>query len=136
MNVLICAMDAPGFVYQAIGLAKAIEARGHRAACVASASTASAFAAHGVERIPTPGTDGNSFRLLMWATVEATLLQLRHLRHAIRAVRPDAIVASPLGYGPAIAAELAGVPLVVIGGLTFLWDVGMWRHTEGLAAYR
>jgi hypothetical protein len=68
--------------------------------------------------------------------LEATTLQLRHLQHAARVVRPDVIVSSPLNYGPAIAAELLGVPLVVIGGLTFLWSPGMWRHDDGWNHYR
>lgn len=135
MNVLICAMDAPGLAYQAVGLAKEIEARGHRAVVVSSATVAEIFARHGVTRIPRPRSDGHSFRLWKWTAVEATLLQVLHIEHAARSFRPDLIVASPLGFGPALAAERLGVPLVVIGGLTFLWDPGTWRHDEGWHYY-
>lgn len=134
-KVLICSMDSPGFVYQAIGLAKRLEARNHRVACVSSATVAGTFAAHGVERIPRPGIDGYSFFLAQWGALEATLLQMKHVEHAARIMRPDVIVASQLGYGPSLAAERLEVPLAVIGGLTFLWDPGNWRHDECWAAY-
>lgn len=135
MNVLVCAMNSPGFVYQAIGLAKRLEAAGHRVACVSSASVAPAFAAHGIERIPRPGSDGGSFLLTRWSALEATLLQLLHVEHAARLVHPDVIVASPLGFGPSLAAERLGLPLAIIGGLTFLWEPGTWRHEECWSAY-
>jgi UDP:flavonoid glycosyltransferase YjiC (YdhE family) len=135
VNVLVCAMDSPGFAYQAIGLAKAIAARGHRAACVASTTVADLFARHDVERVPRPGKDGPSFRLWRWSAAEATLLALLHVEHAARLARPDVIVAAPLGYGPALAAERLGVPLVVIGGLTFLWAPGTERHDDGWRWY-
>ncbi len=135
MNVLICALDSPGFLYQSIGLAKVLEQGGHRVACVSSASVADVFERYGVTRIPRPGTDGPSFVIAKWGTVEATLLQFLHVMHAAKSVRPDVIVASALGKGPALAAERLGVPLVTIGGLTFLWEPGSWRHDESWTSF-
>lgn len=123
-------MNSTGLAMQMIGLAHQLVADGHDVACVCDPALATLCETHHVRRIPYDGAQG-SFTLKQWLSPEATLAQFRYLQSAFREFAPDVVAASPFGFGPAIATELAGLPLVVIGGITFPWAVGT-HHRERL----
>jgi hypothetical protein len=116
------------------GLARELHGMQHVTACVANERIAPLCDAYELRRIRAD-SDRSSFSLRRWAAPAATLLQLHHLEHAIRTFAPDVLVASPFGYGPALAAEHHRLPLVVLGGLVHLWQVGTERRREGLEWY-
>lgn len=134
MRALFCVMDSPGLAMQMIGLAQELRQMGHATACVAHAAAGALCDEHGLERIR-DDCERSSFALRRWAAPPATLLQLRHLARGIEAFGPDVIVASPFGYGPAIAAKEAAIPLAVAGGLVHLWRPGSARREEGMRWY-
>jgi hypothetical protein len=127
-------MDSPGIALQMAGLARELHGMQHVTACVANERIAPLCDAYELRRIRAD-SDRSSFSLRRWAAPAATLLQLHHLEHAIRTFAPDVLVASPFGYGPALAAEHHRLPLVVLGGLVHLWQVGTERRREGLEWY-
>lgn len=132
MKALLCMMDSTGLAIQAIGLGQQLSANGHDVACVCNPALAGLCETHRIRRVACDG-GRDSFTLRQWGTPEATVAQLRHLQAALREFAADVLVASPFGFGPAIAAELAGLPLVVIGGITFPWAVST-QLRDGLLA--
>jgi UDP:flavonoid glycosyltransferase YjiC (YdhE family) len=130
VKILFCVMDSPGIALQMAGLASELRALGHETACVANRSTVALCERHGLSCL-VADCDHLSFALRRWAAEAATLLQLRHLSQAVEEMEPDVIVATPFGYGPALAAEQLGVPLAVIGGLVHVWRAGSERRAEG-----
>lgn len=135
MKALLCVMDSPGLALQMFGLGRALEAIGVEVGYVASprmAATCDTFAAR---RVPGRGGSEDGFSLRDWASAEATRQTAAQLGAAIDDFAPDVVVATPFGYGPAICSERTGVPLAVIGGLTFLWGGDTWRHRDGLRSY-
>jgi hypothetical protein len=116
------------------GLGRALAAIGVEVGYVAHprmAATCETFAARRIA----PGGANGGFTLRAWSSPDETRQTAAHLGAAIDAFAPDVLVATPFGYGPAIASEATGLPLAVIGGLTFLWGGHAWRHQDGLRSY-
>jgi UDP:flavonoid glycosyltransferase YjiC (YdhE family) len=133
MRVLMCSLESPGFLFPAIGLAKALAARGHEVAFVTDRSAESRLAQAGFERLPRGERDGRSFETGQWLRPLAVALQVQHVEHAMARFAPDLLVGQALTLGPLVVGERWGIPVASQGLATYLWH-GAGQQLSGSAA--
>jgi UDP:flavonoid glycosyltransferase YjiC (YdhE family) len=124
MRTLLCSLDKPGFLFPAIGLAKALRSRGHEVAFVADRGAGAMLARSGFERLPRGDRDGRSFETAHWFRPLEVALQLQHVEHALARFAPDLLVGQALALGPLIARERSGLPVAIVGHATYGWPCG------------
>ncbi len=144
MRFLLCSLDSLGFLYPMMGIARALERRGHETAFVADETLDGLLAEHGLRRIPRGAKDGTSFRVREWVGSFPIAIQVKHVEHALASFPADALVGQSLTLGPLLAAERRRLPVAVMGFCTYLWPTGdpypggdreieerlAWRHGE------
>jgi UDP:flavonoid glycosyltransferase YjiC (YdhE family) len=122
MRYLFASLSSYGFLLPAIGLARALQERGHEAAFVCDPSMAPALGRAGLERIPRGEPDGRSFQIELPGHPLESARQVAHLDHAIARFKPDVLVGHELALGPVIAGERHGLPTAVVGLAAFIWS--------------
>lgn len=142
MNVLLCPLGDPGYLYPALAVGRELRRRGHTVRVLAGPRAAPAAAAAGLETAPVH--DDTALSVAHW-TVRGTE-QYTTVVGAVRRLRPDVLVTSVLCHGALVAAEAAGLPVVVLGLAAHLWPYRgaapaatrgrAWRLTETLKHYR
>lgn len=121
MRILLCSLSTPGFLFPMVGLARALSRRGHAVAVMTDETEASRYRL-GINILTSGGASrGACFRTHLWAQASGCVLQVKIVNQAINEFRPDAIVAQPLTVGPFVAAEMAKLPIAVVGLFTYLW---------------
>lgn len=140
MNVLLCPLSDPGYLYPALAAGRELRRRGHTVQVLAGQPAGAAVTAAG---------------LAMSSVAEPTALSVAHwtvrggeqytaVARAVRRLRPDVLVTSVLCHGALVAAERAGLPVVVLGLAAYLWpyrtgpadECGRaWRLAETLKHY-
>ena len=122
MRYLICSLASHGFVYPAIGLGRALQARGHEVALVTGCDFSEVIESAGLRRIErSPVKDGASFEIHLWYQPLSVAIQVKHLQHAIKQFEPDVLVGQQICLSPFLMAEHLGLPLGVIGMGAYLW---------------
>lgn len=143
MKVLLCPLDDPGYLYPALAVGRELRRRAHTVHVLAGpgAVATAATADLDVSAVPDPTT----LSVTHW-TVRGPE-QYTTVARAVRRLRPDVLVTSVLHHGALVAAEAAGLPVVVLGLTAHLWpyrDGGAgpadahdrtWRLTETLKHY-
>jgi UDP:flavonoid glycosyltransferase YjiC (YdhE family) len=131
MRFLFCSLDSLGTLFPSMGLALALEERGHDVAFVTSLARQDVLAASGLRRIGREAAaDGPSFLVRRWAEKEEIALQVKHIEHALRVFPADVLVGQQLTFGPLIAAERRAIPLAMIGYASYLWPSGSEEAAE------
>jgi len=120
MDVLLCPLSDPGFLYPGIAVGRELRGRGHSVHLLAKSRMASVAACGGLPLLPAECYgDPRAFSVASWtlnmpAQYDATL-------RAAREVKPDALVTSVLCMGVLLAAETLQLPVTVIGLAAHLW---------------
>jgi UDP:flavonoid glycosyltransferase YjiC (YdhE family) len=122
VRILFCPLASHGFVYPMLGMARALEQRGHATAFVTDESFGEELARHGQDRVPRgPLRDGPSFEVAKWSEAYAVAMQVKHLEYALDRFRPDLIVGLPLTLGALLVAERTRMRIAVLGFCTYHW---------------
>lgn len=140
MNILLCPLSDPGYLYPALAAGRELRRRGHRVDVLAGPPAAAAVTAAGLA--VTAVSDGTALSVAHWTVRGAE--QYAAVAREVRRLRPDVLVTSVLCHGALVAAEAAGVPVVVIGLAAHLWpyrsgpadaEGRAWRLAETLKHY-
>lgn len=126
MKYLFCPLASHGFVYPAIGIARALRSRGHEVAFATAPAFGATIGQSGFERIPRGAKDGDSFEVGIWAHPLSAAMQVKHVEYALGRFVPDVLVASQLANGPLIVGERTGLPVAVVGLAAYLWP--LWQE--------
>ncbi|WP_371574153.1 glycosyltransferase [Streptomyces sp. NBC_01314] len=142
MKVLLCPLNDPGYLYPALAVGRELRRRAHTVHVLAGPPAAPAVTEAGLE--VSAVADATALSVAHW-TVRGPE-QYTVVSRAVRRLRPDVLVTSVLCHGALVAAEAAGLPVVVLGLAAHLWpyrgDAGPadahgreWRLTETLKHY-
>ncbi|WP_145501155.1 glycosyltransferase [Streptomyces sp. CFMR 7] len=115
MRALFCSLSDPGYLYPTTAVALETHRRGHTVFIVSSGPAARAAEEAGLTVLPTDG----AFAVSRW--FRSAYGQYEHVRQAVRRTRPDVLVTSVLCPGVLVAAEMLGLPVVVLGLVCHLW---------------
>jgi UDP:flavonoid glycosyltransferase YjiC (YdhE family) len=121
LRILLGAFGDPGHAFPMIGMGRALAARGHdvtlqtwerwRPAVEAEGMTFAPAPEYHVFPIPSTGRDGRTEPLDFY---EAAVYATRDTLPLVRDLHPDAVVSDILTLGPALAAEIEGVPCATL----------------------
>ncbi|WLQ32244.1 glycosyltransferase [Streptomyces castrisilvae] len=117
MNVLLCPLSDPGYLYPVLAAGRELRRRGHTVQVLGGPDAAPAVTAAGLDPAAVAGRAALS--VTHW-TVRGPE-QYAAVAGAVRALRPDVLVTSVLNHGALVAAEAAGLPVVVLGLAAHLW---------------
>lgn len=117
MKVLLCPLNDPGYLYPALAAGRELRRRAHTVHVLAGPRAAPAVAEAGLEAAAL--TDATALSVGHW-TVRGPE-QYTVVAEAVRRLRPDVLVTSVLCHGALVAAEAAGLPVVVLGLTAHLW---------------
>ncbi|MCX4553516.1 MULTISPECIES: glycosyltransferase [unclassified Streptomyces] len=142
MKVLLCPLNDPGYLYPALAVGRELRRRAHAVHVLAAPQAAPVVAAAGLA-VSAAG-DGTALSVAHW-TVRGPE-QHAVVARAVRLLRPDVLVTSVLCHGALVAAEAAGLPVVVLGLTAHLWPYRggagpvdahgrAWRLAETLKHY-
>ena len=148
MKILVASLSSEGFLYPSMYLGKQLKHAGHEIRFVTDISREKLLCDEGLHRIQRTSKDGPSFDTKTWFDPVAVALQTLHVKYAIEQFEPDLVVGQTLTLGPRIAAEIADLPIAIIGMLAFLFpsqnDRSLatpgavrrcWREADMLARY-
>ncbi|CAM5562547.1 glycosyltransferase (plasmid) [Streptomyces viridifaciens] len=120
MNILLCPLSDPGYLYPSITVGTELIRRGHHVTIVGSKSIAAPAASEGIPAILDETDDGQgSMSVRFWFRHQPD--QYRVITEAARQTRPDILVTSVLCHGALLAAEKLDVPVVILGPAAHLW---------------
>ncbi|MFD8740233.1 glycosyltransferase [Streptomyces sp. NPDC059618] len=143
MNVLLCPLNDPGYLYPALAVGRELRRRAHTVHVLAGPKAAATAREAGLDTSAV--TDPRALSVTHW-TVSGPE-QHTAVARAVRTLRPDVLVTSVLCHGALVAAEAAGLPVVVLGLTAHLWPYRAggagpadahdrtWRLTETLKHY-
>jgi len=124
MNILLCPLSDPGYLYPSLRVAIELQRRGHTVTLLGNERAAAAAGIAAVDRIPVDGIgDPIAFLARRWYR---GLEQFQAIMRTAASLRPDLLLTSVLCQGALLAAEVLDVPVVVMG-LT----VHLWRYQAG-----
>ncbi|MFF3890053.1 glycosyltransferase [Streptomyces sp. NPDC001914] len=144
MNVLLCPLSDPGYLYPAVAVGRELRRRSHAVHVLAGPGAIPVATAAGLD--VSAASDDTALSVAHW-TVRGPE-QYTEVARAVRRLRPDVLVTSVLNHGALVAAEAAGLPVVVLGLAAHLWPYRSggagpsdthdrsWRLTETLKHYR
>lgn len=122
MRILFCFLSSPGHLHPAVGLALRARERGHEVAFATGVKAGAFLADRSLWRIERgPDGDGPSFDVELWARPLSVAIQIKHIEHALTRFQPDVLITGQLTLGPLLLRERLGVPVAVLGGITYLW---------------
>jgi UDP:flavonoid glycosyltransferase YjiC (YdhE family) len=123
VKFLFCSLESPGFLYPAIGLARALLRRGHEVAFASDQQTAEELNNLGLMRVPRGDSEGSSFLVARWANPAWVAIQVKHIEYALQEFQADALVGQSLTLGPLIVGERRNLPVGLLGFCTYLWPL-------------
>ncbi|MEV3998306.1 glycosyltransferase [Streptomyces halstedii] len=115
MRALFCPLSDPGYLYPATAVALETHRRGHTVSVIASGPAARAAGQAGLTVL----ASNETFAVSRW--FRSGYGQYHSVRQAARQTRPDVLVTSVLCPGALVAAEVLGLPVVVLGLACHLW---------------
>lgn len=121
MRCLICSIATFGFLRPAIGIAQALQRRGHTVAFVTDVSMGPILKRAGMTRIPRGTVDGRSFVVELSGHPLDAARQSKHIDYAVAQFAPDLLVGQEIALGPLIASERHQLPLATLGLATYIW---------------
>jgi UDP:flavonoid glycosyltransferase YjiC (YdhE family) len=120
MNVLLCPMSDPGYLYPCIAIGRELRGRGAAVHALGRERVAPLLAEAGLPFQPAePYGALRSFRVARWASEVPG--QYQAIRLAAQEVRADLLVTSVLCHGALLAAEALDLPVVVVGFAAHIW---------------
>jgi UDP:flavonoid glycosyltransferase YjiC (YdhE family) len=121
MKLLFASLDTPGFLFPAIGLAKAMADRGHKVALLTSPSWRSLVRQMGVMPLKELWVEGepSCFTTAQWGQVKVIERQVRCLESVLEGDAFDLLIGHELLIGPHLLARRSGMPLAVMGMATW-----------------
>jgi hypothetical protein len=121
MKLLFASLDTPGFLFPAIGLAKAMADRGHKVALLTSPSWRSLVRQMGVMPLKELWVEGepSCFTTAQWGQVKVIERQVRCLESVLEGDAFDLLIGHELLIGPHLLARRSGIPLAVMGMATW-----------------
>ncbi|MGW0966410.1 glycosyltransferase [Streptomyces sp. NPDC002516] len=143
MNVLLCPLSDPGYLYPALAVGRELRRRAHTVHVLAGPDAVTTAAAAGLDAFAVP--DSTALSVTHWSVRGPE--QYTAVARAVRRLRPDVLVTSVLCHGALVAAEAADLPVVVLGLTAHLWPYRAggsgpadthdrtWRLTETLKHY-
>ncbi|MEV0730565.1 hypothetical protein [Polymorphospora sp. NPDC050346] len=147
MNVLLCTLSDPGYLYPAIAVGRELRRRGNRVSVLCRSRSMSAVHEAGLTALPAEQYGENHAFSVGWWPVQGPA-QYAAVLSAAREIRADVLLTSVLCNGALLAAETLDVPIVVLGLAAHLWPyrsggagepesvVGrQWRLRETLRFY-
>ena len=121
MNILLCPMSDPGFLYPVLAIGRELRRRGHVVHVLGAQAAGAAVAEAGFGLLPAAGYGApESFDVARWFLEAAG--QRAAVARAAREVAADALLTSVLCPGALLAAEALELPVVVVGLAAYLWD--------------
>jgi UDP:flavonoid glycosyltransferase YjiC (YdhE family) len=122
VNVLLCPMSDPGYLYPAIPVGLELRRRGAWVHVLGRARMASLLAESGLPYLEAESyAAAGAFNVRRW-TDEAAAGQYQAVLRAALDVQADVLVTSLLCHGALLAAETLDLPVVVIGLAAYLWE--------------
>lgn len=135
MNILLCPLSDGGYLYPAIAIGRELHRRGHRIDVLGRARVAPLVAESGLPFVAAEDVgESAGFSAAVWG--RTGMAQFRAVRRAAVQTRADVIVTSVLCPGALVAAEVLGLPVVVVGLATHIWDYAAGGWDEPLGAIR
>jgi UDP:flavonoid glycosyltransferase YjiC (YdhE family) len=120
VNILLCPMSDPGYLYPSIAVGLELRRRGARVHVLGRARAAPLLAEADLPFLPAEPSGGQqSFNVNEWFMRAPRQYQV--IRHAAREVQANVLVTSLLCRGALLAAEALDLPVVVIGLAAHLW---------------
>ena len=120
MNVLLCPLSDPGYLYPAIAIGRELHRRGHTVTLLGRARVASVAAAAGLTFVPVENHgDTRAFQVARW--FDSGAAQFAAIVRAVRESGADVLVTSVLCHGALLAGEVLDLPVVVVGLAAHLW---------------
>jgi len=129
VNILLCPLSSPGYLYPSIAIGLELRRRGHRVSVLGPAAAEPLLAEAGLPLLATERYGGRrSFDVRRWNREAPG--QYQAIRRAARDVQADLLVTSVLCHGALFAAETLDVPVVVIGLTAHLWAYAAGDEAE------
>lgn len=120
MNVLLCPLSDPGYLYPAIAIGRELHRRGHTVTLLGRASAATVAAAADLTFVPAESYGGaRAFGVARWFLSGGA--QFTTIQRAARESAADVLVTSVLCHGALLAGEVLDLPVVVVGFAAHLW---------------
>jgi len=131
-RILVCSSESYGFLFPSIGIAKALEDRGHTVRLTTGASAEQLLINEGLVSLPWVCRTSQAFATRKWGKSAAIALQVKYIEAAAREFRPDIIVGQQFVIGALLAAQRLRVPIATLGMAIYLWprsgEAGGWRQ--------
>lgn len=121
MKYLFCSLTPFGFLCPAIGIARALQQRGHEVAFVTGLPGEPLLHLAGLRRIPRGTVDGPSFQIHCLGHPAEILQQIRHIKYAVDTFIPDVLVGQQLTMSAVIAGKRHQIPVACIGLASYIW---------------
>lgn len=121
MNVLLCPLSDPGFLYPVIGVGRELRRRGHAVCALGGTAAGPVVSGAGLAFLPADQYgDARAFGVSRWSDRGGA--QYVAVRRAAQQTGADVVVTSVLCHGALVAAEVLDLPVVVVGLATHLWS--------------
>jgi UDP:flavonoid glycosyltransferase YjiC (YdhE family) len=121
MRVLGCPIGAPELRDPILGTALELVARGHEVRMVAEREPVDLGTGHGPAQMSRNARHPASFAIPRWCIPDSIADQAVRVERALARYPADVLLTSDLALGPLIAAERAGLPVIVVGLMSYLW---------------
>jgi UDP:flavonoid glycosyltransferase YjiC (YdhE family) len=128
MRILGCPIGTPGLCYPVIGTSLELARRGHEVRLLTGRQPADLSTAAGLAWLRRHGRARGCFTVGRWALPASVVDQAAQVEQALPRFAADLLVTSELALGPLIAAERAGIPVVVVGLMSYLWPADESSH--------
>jgi UDP:flavonoid glycosyltransferase YjiC (YdhE family) len=121
VNVLLCPLSDPGYLYPAIDVGRELRRRGAGVHLVGPAKTAPPAAEAALSFLPAEdyGAERSSLSAASWSRKAPE--QYQTILRAARDIGADVLVTSILCQGALLAAEVLDLPVIVIGFAAHIW---------------
>ena len=114
MNILLCPISDPGYLYPTVRVGIDLRQRGHTVSLLGNERAAAAARTAAIDLIPASDVgDPGAFRVAYWS--HNSLQQFQAVLQAAKSLRADLLVTSVLCHGALLAAEVLDLPVVVMG---------------------
>jgi UDP:flavonoid glycosyltransferase YjiC (YdhE family) len=132
VNVLVCPLCDPGYLYPSIDVGRELRRRGANVQLLGPAKAAQPTAEAALSFLPAEeyGAERSSFLAAHW--YRNAHGQHQTILRAARAIQADVLVTSILCHGALLAAEVLDLPVIVIGFAAHIWT---YQNATGEPAY-
>jgi UDP:flavonoid glycosyltransferase YjiC (YdhE family) len=133
MNVLICPIGSPGFVYPMFGIARDLTRRGHEVRIATNPAFEREVRCAGLKWGIGADAQRTAFSVRTWWAVDGIVQQARLIAEILTSFPADVLLTSELSLGSLLAAEEAHLPLAVMGLAGYTWPTEQSFDREEMA---